>query len=169
MKDKPIKLFGQLLFYVVFAGAVGYFSAAPAYRHFDSGQALIKMTMTHGGEYKGGCRKRTAQELQDIAPNMRRQFDCPRDRVPVVVELDVDGEPVYQASLPPSGLHGDGPASMYEALVVPAGSHRIDVRMRDTERDSGFDYESSASFTFRPRQLLVIQFRQESGGFTFTE
>ena len=159
----------QAVFYAVLAAVIGYFAAAPAYRHFAADQAMIKMTFTRGGEYKGGCRKRSAKELREIAPNMRKDFDCPRDRVPVVVELDVDGEAVYRASHEPSGLHGDGPASMYEGFPVPAGDHTVAVRLRDTARESGFDYVREGRFTLEPGQLLVVQFRAEAGGFIFRE
>lgn len=164
-----LKWSGQIAFYAVFAAIVGYFASAPAYHHFADGQALIKMTFTHGGEYKGGCRKRTADELKEIAPNMRKEFDCPRDRVPVVVELDLDGEAVYRASHAPSGLHGDGPSIMYKGFPVPAGERTIVARLRDTARETGYDYTREGTFTLRPGQLLVIQFRKEAGGFVFRE
>ncbi len=164
-----LKWTGQAGVYAALAAVIGYFAAAPAYRHFAEGQAMIKMTFTHGGEYKGGCRRRTAKELQEIAPNMRKDFDCPRDRVPVVVEVDVDGAPVYRASHDPSGLHGDGPANMYEGFPVPAGEHTVAVRLRDTARDEGFDYTREGRFTLAPGQLLVVQFRSEAGGFIFRE
>lgn len=166
---KLLKWPAQAVFYALLAVVIGYFASAPAYRHLAAGQAVIKMTFTHGGEYKGGCRKRSAKELQEIAPNMRKEFDCPRDRVPVVVELDVDGAPVYRASHDPSGLHGDGPANMYRGFTVPAGEHTVAVRLRDTARQSGFDYTREGRFTLAPGQLLVVQFRAEAGGFIFRE
>ena len=167
MTASPIKWLGQAAVYAAIAVVLGYFASAPAYRHFAADQALIKVTFTHGGQYKGGCRRRTAEELRELAPNMRKPFDCPRDRLPVVVELDVDDETIYSASLEPSGLHGDGPSILYKGFPVPAGEHRIAVRLRDSERTSGFDYETGITRTLKPSQLLVIQFRAEAGGFTF--
>lgn len=164
-----LRWLGQGVVYAALAAVLGYFSAAPAYRHLEAGQAVIKMTFTHGGSYKGGCRQRTAEELRELAPNMRRKFDCPRKRVPVTVELDVDGETLYSASRPPSGLHGDGPSIMYRSFQVPAGEHRLSLRLRDSERQSGFDYERERTVTLRPGQLLVVQFRTEAGGFTIRE
>ena len=169
MAIRPLRWFGQAAVYAALVLVIGYFASAPAYRHFPGDQAMIKMTFTHGGKYRGGCRRRTAKELQELAPNMRREFDCPRDRVPVVVEMDVDGEPAYRASLEPSGLHGDGPSIMYRGFPVQAGRHTVEVRMRDTDRRSGFDYQRDGSFSLNPGQLLVIQFREEAGGFTFKE
>ncbi|MGI9415368.1 MAG: hypothetical protein ACR2PM_16960 [Hyphomicrobiales bacterium] len=167
MTIKPIGWLGQAAVYAVIAVVLGFFASEPAYRHFAADQALIKLTFTHGGKHRGGCRRRTAKELQELAPNMRRPFDCPRDRLPVVVELDVDDETVYRASLEPTGLHGDGPSILYKGFPVPTGEHRIAVRLRDSERSSGFDYESESTQSLKPAQLLVIQFREEAGGFTF--
>lgn len=164
-----IRWIGQGVFYLGLALIIGYFASAPAYRHFSADHALIKLTFTHGGKYKGGCRRRTAEELQELAPNMRRPFDCPRDRVPVVIEVDIDGEPVYRASLEPSGLHGDGPSIMYRGFAVAAGRHKMALRLRDTDRPSGFDYEREGTFTLKPAQLFVVQFREEAGGFMFKE
>lgn len=164
-----LKWTGQAAVYAVIMVVIGYFASAPAYRHFAADHALIKLTFTHGAKFKGGCRRRTAQELQELAPNMRKPFDCPRDRVPVVIEVDVDGETVYQAALKPSGLHGDGPAVLYRSFPVTAGKHTMAFRLRDTDRTTGFDYERHATVTLKPDQLFVIQFREELGGFTLKE
>jgi len=169
MMASLFKWAGQAVFYALTMAVIGYFASAPAYRHFAADHALIKLTFTHGAKFKGGCRRRTAEELQELAPNMRKPFDCPRDRVPVVIEVDVDGETVYQAALEPSGLHGDGPAVLYRSFPVPVGQHTMAFRLRDTDRATGFDYERQATVTLKPDQLFVIQFREELGGFTFKE
>ena len=169
MVNRMARWIAQAVVYAGVVAVIGYFASAPAYRHFPEDRALIKMTFTHGGKYRGGCRRRSAEELQEIAPNMRKKFDCPRDRVPVVVELDIDGAPLYRATLPPSGLHGDGPSIMYEAFSVPAGNHKVEVRLRDTDRAQGFDYVARRSFNLEAKRLLVIQFRAEAGGIVFRE
>ena len=91
----------------------------------------------------------------------------PTARVPVTVELEIDGERVYDAALPASGLAHDGPSSVYERFAVPAGAHVIRVRLRDTAREHGFDYERTADVRLAPRQSFVIDFRAELGGFRF--
>jgi len=40
------------------------------------------------------------------------------------------------------------------------------VRLRDSGRESGFDYSATADLDLRPGQNLVVEFRQP-GGFTF--
>jgi hypothetical protein len=161
------KYAGQALVLCAIGAFIAYFANAPAYQNFPAGDALIKLTFVHGGAHVGGCRERTVEELDDLAPNMRRPLICPRERLPVLVELDVDGTPVHRELVAASGLHSDGPAVYYESFPVPAGSHRIDVRLRDSDREEGFDYVAATDVMLAPAQLFVVQFRSEAGGFLF--
>ncbi|MDP6832219.1 MAG: hypothetical protein QF521_21995 [Alphaproteobacteria bacterium] len=158
---------GQALVYVIFAAFLGYFASAPSYSHFPADQALIKLSLAHGAAREGGCRRRTQAELRELAPNMRRPMDCPRQRLPVVIELSIDGEMRYAASVPPTGLSGDGPSRIYQRFAVSAGKHEIIARLRDTDRATGFDFEKKATIELAAQQSLAIDFRQEMGGFLF--
>jgi hypothetical protein len=98
---------------------------------------------------------------------MRRTQDCPRARRALYVELDVGGKTVFQASLPPTGIAGDGPSRVYQRFVVPAGDYEVAVRMRDTARTEGFDHERTGQITLTPDQMFVIDFLAGSGEFVF--
>jgi hypothetical protein len=98
---------------------------------------------------------------------MRRTQDCPRERRPLFVELGVGGRTIYQASLRPTGIAGDGPSRVYERFVMPAGQYDVVVRMRDTPRSDGFDHERQENVVLATDQMLVIDFREESGEFMF--
>ena len=137
------------------------------YRQTPRGSAVVMLTFVHGADRKAECRRLTAEEIQKLPPNMRRVQECPRGRRPVYVELDLAGRTVFQASLPPTGIAGDGPSKVYERFVVPAGSYDIAARMRDTPRTDGFDHERRAIVTLTADQLFVIDFRTESGEFVF--
>ena len=128
---------------------------------------MVKLSFSHAGALREPCRTLSPEELEALAPNMRIAVDCPRERVPVLVDLEIDGERVYRAALDPSGLAGDGPSSVYERFEIPAGQHRIRVRMRDTPRESGFDHETSRDVLLAEGQSFVIDFRAELGGFRF--
>ena len=157
----------QLALYAGFAFAVGTFSGYPPYARVEPGDAVVKLSFSHAGAHREPCRTLSPEELAALAPNMRSGVDCPRARVPVTVELEIDGERVYDAALPASGLAHDGPSSVYERFAVPAGAHVIRVRLRDTAREHGFDYERTADVRLAPRQSFVIDFRAELGGFRF--
>lgn len=156
---------GQVVVYAALAMLLGTLSQAPAYRHFPEGQALIKLSFTHGAGRKSACRRRTAEELAKLAPNMRKKVLCPRERLPVVVELDVDARTAYRAVLPPTGLSGDGPSRTYTRISVPAGMHDLVMRLRDSAREEGFDYQRNMRVDLAPGQSVAIDFRSEAGGF----
>jgi len=98
---------------------------------------------------------------------MRRVEDCPRRRMPIDVELDVNGRNLFRASLPPTGIAGDGPSRVYQRFVLPAGQYDIAVRMRDTPRAQGFDHSRTERIALAADQIFVIDFRPESGEFVF--
>ena len=162
-----LRAFGQLALYAAFAVVVATFSFRPSYEWVAPDRAVVKLSFSHAGERREPYRTLSPEELAALAANMRSGVDCPRERVPVVVELEIDGERVYHAALAPSGLAGDGPSSVYERFEVPAGHHRIRVRLRDTVRESGFDHEGAADVRLAAHQSFVIDFRPELGGFQF--
>lgn len=161
---KALRYVGQGAVYLLLALGIGYFSDRPAHTHFPPDMALIKLSFAHGAQ-KEECRRRTEEELAALPPNMRRPMVCSRERLPVEVELLLDGEPLYRAVLPPTGLAGDGPSRTYQRFAVPPGRHELAARLRDTGRVEGFDYERTAVVELGPSESLVIDFRAEMGGF----
>jgi hypothetical protein len=157
---------GQVLLYGAFAAFVGVFSQWPAYRHLAPDRALIKLSFIHHGQRLLPCRRLSAAELAKLPPNMRTPLSCPRERASIVVEVDIDGMLALREIAEPTGLSRDGAASVYRRMETPAGIHRIDVRLRDSPRTSGFDFERSATLTLQPAEILVIDFESERGGIT---
>jgi hypothetical protein len=158
---------GQAAAYALAAALLGYFSVAPAYQHFPSAMAQVKLSFAHGGKPKGECRKLSPEELKALPPNMRQPEICPRERLPVLVELSVDGDVILFESLPPTGLASDGPSRIYRKFTLEPGEHRIRARLRDSNRAEGFDYERDAMIKLSPQEILVIDFKADQGGFLF--
>ncbi|MBL8352464.1 MAG: hypothetical protein JNL87_19375 [Burkholderiaceae bacterium] len=158
---------GQVLLYALFAAVIGVFSRWPVYHHLAADQALIKVSFTHTGKPVAECRKLSDAELARLPPNMRAPVSCPRERSPVTVEVDIGGAPALRRSAPPSGLSRDGASALYQRLVVPAGEHRIAVRLNDDARQAGFTYRRELSVRLAPAQVLVIDFDAAGGGITF--
>lgn len=165
MANTPLRYLGQALGYVVFVGLVGYFSNSPAYTHLAADQALIKLSFSHKGQRIAECRQRSAEELAKLAPNMRVAMDCPRERSPITVELELDGQLVHQQTLKPTGLSRDGVSYLYKRFPVLAGEHHLTLRLRDSVHIEGFNYERVADVDLAPAQVLVIDFNPEQGGF----
>jgi hypothetical protein len=130
-------------------------------------QALIKLSFVHGAQRRGDCRRLSPDELAKLAPNMRKSMECPRERLPVVVELELDDELLYAAKLPPTGLSGDGPSRAYERFVVSPGRRVLTIRLRDTARAEGFDHVEQKQVDLAPGQILAVDFDAVRGGFRF--
>jgi hypothetical protein len=161
-----LRLAGQVLLYLVFIALIGYGTTA-AYTHFPPDKAVIKISLTHGASRPTECRRLSAEELAKRAPNMRKATECARGRLPVFLDFAIDGTTLLSASLPPTGLAGDGPSRIYRHFTVAPGHHHLVLRMRDTGRTSGFDYSRDAEVDLTPRQNFVIDFRPEGDGFIF--
>jgi hypothetical protein len=163
---KLLRIAGQFVVIVALFSAVAMLSSWPNYRQVPEGQAVVMLTFVYGADRRHECRKLTPAEIAKLPPNMRRVQDCPRGRRPLGVELDLDGRTIFKASLPPTGIAGDGPSKVYERFLLPAGEHDIAVRMRDTARVDGFDHAHQERVALTAGQMLVIDFRSE-GGFVF--
>lgn len=158
---------GQILVLALVVAFIGYFSAAPTHTHLPPGQAVIKLSFSHGGQLKGKCRKRTEEELAGLPRNMRQVLICPRERSPIIVEITLNNKMIVQQTLQPSGLRKDGPASLYRRLHVKAGHYQIQAKLRDSIHVKDFNYDSKIALTLDPAQLLIIDFNPRRGGFIF--
>lgn len=158
---------GQAVVLAAAAAFVGTFAAHPVYRQVPEGDAQIKLALQHAGARVEDCRRLSAEELAKLPTAERRPNTCSRERVPLVIELDVDGRPIYEDVLPPTGLSRDGASRTYQKFLVPAGPHMIEARLRDSKRLSGFDYEKRVEAELKPWQNLAIDFNAEKGGFLF--
>jgi hypothetical protein len=162
-----LRYFGQGLFYAAAAGVTGYFAANPIYHQIPRGQAQIKLALQHGGVRVEDCHKLTTEELSKLPSTERRASNCSRERVPLTISLIIDGKPIYDAVLQPTGLSRDGISKAYQKFLVPAGKHVIEARLRDSKRTAGFDYEQRLETELKPWQNLAIDFKAEQGGFLF--
>lgn len=165
MSIKPAAIAGQVVLYGAFAAFIGYFATDPRYQHLPSDHALVKLSLAHFGDRE--CRKRTQEELQKLPPNMRAPMECPRERSPLKIEFEMDGKPMYQGTIQPTGLSKDGISTVYRRFELPAGEHRIAVRMSDNVREPGFKYVKEDTVTLKPAQVLVIDFNPDKGGLFF--
>jgi hypothetical protein len=155
---------GQAVLYVLFGAAIGYFSTHPRYRHLPEDQALLKLSFSHPGQLKAECRRRTPEELAKLPPNMRAPMECSRERSPVTVELALDGNVIARRVVPPAGLSKDGASTVYARFPLPAGEHRLSVKLNDSVREAGFNYTRDEQVRLVPGQIVVVDFNAEKGG-----
>ena len=155
----------QLFFYALFAIAIGYFSASPALQYAPDDAAVIKLSLSHATARVAPCVLLTPEQVAALAPNMRRTESCERARVPLQIELDIDGKPVLSRQALPAGLWGDGLASIYEKITLPAGKYRVNVRLRDSAAEDAWDYTYTEDIELVAGRYLTISFKPETGGF----
>jgi len=162
---KPAAIVGQVILYGAFAAFIGTFATWPPYQQIPNDAALIKVSISHLGDRE--CRKRSVEELSRMPPNMRAPLDCPRERSDIRLEVDLDGKPVFQTLMHPTGLYKDGVSTVYKRFEVKAGSHLLAVRMDDNLTRPGFDYVKEERITLAPAQVLVVDFNPDRGGLFF--
>lgn len=158
---------GQALVYGLLAGLIGYFSSHPVWSPFGPEQGLIKISFSHAGQPVKPCRRRSPEELAGMPPNLQYALDCPRERSPVTVVVELDGREVLHKVLPPTGLRRDGAATLYARLPVAAGRHHLTLKLADSAREPGFRYQTRREIELAPATVFVIGFDPGRGGFLF--
>jgi hypothetical protein len=156
----------QALLYGAFAATLGTLSTSPAFEPLPPGHALIRLSLNHAGQRMVACRTRTAEELAKLAPNMRAAEDCPRERAPVRVKVELDGQPVADIVAKPSGLSRDGASVAYRRLATPAGTHRLKVSLADDAAGT-FARVREEELHLAAGRVLVIDFEPGKGAILF--
>lgn len=164
--SKVLRYAIQLAMYVAFGAVVGYFSSFPVFQVLPADHALVRLSFGHASKPVAPCRERTDEELAKLPPNMRVKLDCPRERSPVRVQIEMDDEPLYDIRVLPAGLKRDGVATVYRRLAVPAGRHEFEARLSDTA-DGAFGYSAEEVVELAPGKVLLIDFNAAEGGFVF--
>jgi len=158
---------GQILCYGLFAVTLGVHSHKPPYSPRQLDDAVLKVAISHAGQALTPCRRRSAAELEALAPNMRTPLDCPRARSPVEVVIELDDAELYREVLIPRGLARDGLASVYRRVHIPSGRHRLRARLKDHIEQADFAYAKEGQVDLAPGQVVVIDFNARTGGFEF--
>jgi hypothetical protein len=157
----------QALAYASFAFVAGYLSASPNYDYGSQDLAVVKISLSHATKRVEPCVLLTPEEVAKLAPNMRRTEKCERARLPLIIEIDIDGEVLMAIQAEPSGLWGDGPASIYQRFELQPGRHQMSARLRDTARKDGWDYTITSGIDLVAGRYFTVTFRAENGGFEF--
>lgn len=163
LQNKPLRWILQTFNYGVFMALIWYFATSPSINLIGDDQSVITIAFAHAGQLREPCRRLSQEELNQLAPNMRKLEDCPRERSPVVVEASLDGEVVYRESLDPPGFFGDGGVDVYYSAKIPAGEHRLALKMSDSIRVEGFNHVFERSIAIEPAQVLLIGFDNKTG------
>jgi len=163
MSAKPFRFLLQALNYAVFMALVGYFATSPAIQLIGDDEAVLTIAFAHAGQLREPCRRLSQEELDQLAPNMRKLEDCPRERSPVTIEAELDGELVYRDTLDPPGLFDDGGVDVFYSTRIAAGDHRLQLRMNDSVRIDGFNHQLERQVHVPPTKILLVGFDNKKG------
>lgn len=163
---KAMRIAAQFALYIPLMALLAYFSTEPRFSMVAPDEALVRVSFIHATQRRQACRERSAEELAKLAPNMRAAQDCPRERSPLLVELELDGKLVLRREVQPSGLRRDGNVAVYERMALPAGRHRIVARLRD-RMEGEFNFVKDETLELAGGRVLIIDFNAARGGFEF--
>ncbi|OEJ69706.1 hypothetical protein BEN30_01760 [Magnetovibrio blakemorei] len=146
---------------------VSVFATNPSYTYLGAGEAQIKLNLSHPGQRVEACVQRSKSELAELAPNMRSQMKCSRERAEIKLELDMDGQVLFRGTAVPAGFRRDGSSSFYEKFFISAGEHQITVRMNDGDPSKPFTHVLSQIVNVKPTQNLIVGFNENEHKFYF--
>lgn len=162
--DGWLRYVGRAILYALFGAFVVYFSTSPTYRHLPEDEGLLRLSFRHPGKVAAECRERTPEELAKMPPQLRAQMDCPRERSPVKVRVELNGNLLFDKVYQPAGLQKDGASSGYFRMPIPAGEHRLHVQFNDDVRVEGPTYEAERKVQVQPGQVVLIDLAPDRGG-----
>lgn len=157
----------EALCYSLFMAFVAYLSFRPQVRLLPDDMGIISVSVSHAGQRIAECRQLSQDELNKLPPNMRSVEECPRERHPVRIEILANGQEIYAASVPPSGLWSDGKSVAFDRMRLKAANYRLQVRLNDDGNTSSYNYTASRSVVLQPGQNLVIGFDERDRRFVF--
>jgi len=160
---KAKQYLGQVLLYGLFFVPLVYITSNPLYTHQQADMATLKVAVRHAGNIVGECTRLSSEQYANLPANMKRPEVCPRERSPLRLELQLDGDTLYAETVPASGIHSDGVYSIYLRFSVPAGQHRLHLTMNDDMSVEGDTWQLDQAIELAERQVMVVGFKE---GFT---
>jgi hypothetical protein len=157
--DKLTRYLGQALLYALFFTPLVFLTHRPMHQHLAEDRAVLKIAVRHAGAIIGKCTPIGTAENSKRPVNMQRTEICPRERSPLQLELILDGDTLYRATIPASGLHNDGVSSMYRRFDIPAGAHQVQLLMNDDQAVDGYTWQLQQDIQLEPAQVMVASFK----------
>jgi hypothetical protein len=136
---RPMQFAGQIVAWGLFVTITGVFAHWPGYAPLPDGHGELKLSMAHLTERLEPCVQLSQEELLALPPNMRVAERCERARAHAVVQLFIDDEPLLDTAVRPVGLARGGRTYLQAHWALPAGNYALELRLRDTPREEGFD------------------------------
>jgi hypothetical protein len=92
-----------------------------------------------------------------LPANMRIIEQCGRARAPAVLELRLGDAVLFADSIRPAGLHREGRAYLYRSWALPSGEYRLQLALRDSPREDGYDKQQQFLLRIEPGTAALLQ------------
>lgn len=153
---------------VACAVGIAWLSRVPT-AHAEADEALLRLSWRVLGVRAEECRRRTEEELADLAPHMRTPEVCTGGIVDYELRVEVDDRPVVRDTLHPGGARRDRPLYVFRDLPIAPGRHEVEVTLRalvpegfDRDVDQPLAYEWEGEVRADPAAITLITL-DESG------
>lgn len=161
LRQRALQVAGGAGLAIVLGAVTWLFSNLP-YRTPHSPEPELVVSFNHHGAIVD-ARKLTKEELDKRLPHMRAQVNVTRERVPVRLRVQVDGQIVHDHSYQSKGLSHDGPSMAVVRLPVAPGQHKVQVELADTADAAQFTQRWSETVAFPENHLRVVLFDTKAG------
>lgn len=107
-----------------------------------------------------------AGQIQSVSGNLVSALLCPRERVPVHLNIVIDDNPPVQQSFMPAGISNDGLTYVTYELEIPTGNHRVSINMVDSKvpsRSRGISFYKEVNVS--ENEIVFIDFNEKLGKF----
>ncbi|MBI5186907.1 MAG: hydrogenase iron-sulfur subunit [Nitrospinae bacterium] len=149
---------------------------------FEPGKAMLKVGFKHKTPRTHQCTDEEVRAFHgsivtelpgskkisrhmEFTPRGESPYCGKRERNSAYVEISLDGKPLYGDNLRPTGWHRDGAIFLYQRFLVEPGEHKVVVKLRDTNRKEGFDYEFEDLIGFEKSGVRALTFEKSINGF----
>ena len=149
-----------MLAFILGAGTFGFSNLT--YRTPHSPELELVVSFSHGGAILEP-RQLTKEELAKRLPHIRAQVNVTRERAPVRLRVQVDGQKVFDQLFQAKGLSKDGPSIAVARLPISAGPHQVRVEMADTADREAWTKQWSETVSFENHRIRVVLFDTKSG------
>jgi hypothetical protein len=148
---------GRLAAWALFLVVIAAFAVGPAFSPVPQGHGELKISMAHLAERIEPCRPLTEEERQALPPTRRVAEVCERGRVPTLVRVRLDGELIIDRRVKAAGWQEDGRAYLLEFQPLPAGRYELELALRDSPRQQGYDMQRRFSLALEPGDSALLE------------
>jgi hypothetical protein len=141
---------------VILVGLVAAFSQGPIFAPIPPDHGELKISLSHLAERLQACRQLTEEERMALPPTRRVSEICERERTSTHLQIRLDEQILINQQIRPSGLHGSGRAYFQEFVVLPAGSHQLEVLLKDGHGPDGLMLEQQFNLHLDPGASALL-------------